>query len=200
WRGGGCADSPFICAMIPLDRPLHGQALPSGEELLILERCARSEGTGLNAASLGGVWRLERLWNRSARAAPLMVGLLRSLAARLEIEASQGRLHLCNAVNLASLELRFLGEATLQGRRPLLLFRFDRLELVLAGRVLLQRPLQPPDPRRQPFFALIARSAAACDGQSDGIPWLAARGRGGGLALWCLQSGGGSGGGSAGSP
>ena len=38
-----------------------------------------------------------------------------------------------------------------------------------------------PEPRRRPFFALIARSGAADNG------WLLARGRGGGLALWVLD-------------
>jgi hypothetical protein len=63
--------------------------------------------------------------------------------------------------------------------RPLLVFRFELLELQLAGRTLLRRPLPAPEPQRLPFFALIAR---------DSSGWLAARGRGGGLALWRLAA------------
>jgi hypothetical protein len=84
---------------------------------------------------------------------------------------------LCNAVNLGALELRFEGPGRLQGSRPLLLFSFERVELRLGDRLLLQRPLPVPAPRRMPFFALIHRDPAG---------WLAARGRGGGLALWRL--------------
>jgi hypothetical protein len=58
-------------------------------------------------------------------------------------------------------------------------FRFEVLELQLAGRTLLRRPLPAPEARRLPFFALIAR---------DSSGWLAARGRGGGLALWRLAT------------
>ena len=80
-------------------------------------------------------------------------------------------------VTVAPFGLRFRGRDAREGRRPLLVFGFDQLELSLAGRRLLQRNLPAADPRRRPFFALIHR-------HEDG--WLAARGRGGGLALWRL--------------
>ena len=76
-----------------------------------------------------------------------------------------------------SLELRFRGVGRLLGSRPLLQFSFQELQLSLGGRVLLHRALPEPAPQRLPFFALIAR---------DPSGWLAARGRGGGLALWRL--------------
>lgn len=148
------------------------------EHLLQLEAAARRTGTGLDAAALQGCWQLELVWPKGSRRASAFSGwLLRGLAARLEIGASADGLLLSNAVNLGALELRFRGRGWLQGRRPLLLFSFDRLELSLAGRLLLQRELPTPPERRQPFFALIHR---------DPSGWLAARGRGGGLALWRL--------------
>lgn len=85
-------------------------------------------------------------------------------------------------MRLGPLELRFCGEARLQGRRPLLLFRFLRLQLRLGARPLIDRPLPAAAPFSSlpvaglPFFALIAADP-------EGM-WLAARGRGGGLALW----------------
>lgn len=185
----------------------RGKVLPEGPELLVLERRARSAGTGLDRTALQGVWCLERLWQRRDGApSDLAAGMLRALGARLVIgsplreeeqepepaaepeavtdEVDAVPLRLCNAVHLAGVELRFLGEAVLEGRRPLLVFRFDALQLSLAGRVLLRRPLPRPDQRRRPFFALIALGS---DGQ--GGSWLAARGRGGGLALWCRCQG-----------
>jgi hypothetical protein len=151
------------------------------EHLLQLEAAARRAGTGLDAAALQGCWRLELVWPKGSRHASAFSGwLLRGLAARLEIAASADGLLLSNAVNLGTLELRFRGRGLLQGRRPLLMFSFDRLELRLAGRLLLQRELPAPPERRQPFFALIHR---------DPSGWLAARGRGGGLALWRLADG-----------
>lgn len=146
--------------------------------LLALEQQVRRGGTGLAGADLSGCWQLQRIWSRGSQHADgLGGGLLRALAARLEISAAPQGLRLCNAVNLGGLELRFEGPGHLQGSRPLLLFSFERVELRLGGRVLLQRSLPAPAARRMPFFALIHR---------DRSGWLAARGRGGGLALWRL--------------
>ncbi|MCX5955534.1 MAG: hypothetical protein NTW51_03800 [Cyanobacteria bacterium] len=88
-------------------------------------------------------------------------------------------LKLTNAVKLGPLELRFQGPGWLEGRRPLLRFQFDRLEIRAGQWLLLQRSLPAPDSRRGAFFALIASGA---EGR-----WLAARGRSGGLAVWRRQ-------------
>lgn len=158
----------------------------TAEELLALERQARASGTGLDASRLEGSWQLELVWPKgSSRASAFSGWLLRGLSARLEIVAKPDAaepqaLLLSNAVNLGALELRFNGHGRLQGKRPLLLFSFDQLRLSLAGRCLLQRNLPAPKPQRMPFFALIHR---------DPSGWLAARGRGGGLALWRLADG-----------
>ena len=155
--------------------------LPSGAELLCRERRARHGGTGLAAEALEGCWLLDQLWPKGAEhPAPFSAALLRSLGARLEIDRTDaGELRLSNAVRLGPLELRFHGPGRLVGSRPLLQFQFETLLLSLADRTLLRRSLPPPSPGRVPFFALIAR---------DPQGWLAARGRGGGLALWRLGS------------
>lgn len=154
----------------------------------------RPQGSGLEAPVLHGLWMPERIWPRGARRGSAFTeALLRGLSATLRIEASapgaaagspgtgaEGGpaedLWLTNAVRLGPFCLRFQGPGRLQGRRPLLLFRFERLELLAGQTVLLQRSLPPPDPRRQPFFALIG-----CGGEGA---WLAARGRSGGLVVW----------------
>ena len=153
----------------------------TGAELLDRERRVRQHGTGLQAADLLGCWRLDQVWPKgSPRPSAFSGSLLRAVQARLEIaaaEAGEGELALCNAVSLGPLELRFRGVGRLQGSRPLLQFSFQQLQLSLGGRVLVQRALPSPVPQRLPFFALIGR---------DPSGWLAARGRGGGLALWRL--------------
>lgn len=172
-------------AFSPLpDGAVPSGELPSGDNLLALERQARQRGTSLSAADLEGLWWLERVWARGrSQPAPLAGPLLRSLGASLRIEAippatpgAPAALRLTNAVALGPLQLRFQGPGRLQGKRPLLLFQFERLALLAGDRLLLSRSLPAPDPRRQPFFALIARG--------DEGPWLAARGRSGGLAVW----------------
>lgn len=153
---------------------------PGGAELLELERQVRRSGSGLTAAELQGCWQLEQVWPKgSRRPASFSSQLLRGLGARLEIIAAGEALTLTNAVTLGPLILRFRGPGTLKGRRPLLEFHFHTLELCLGPRLLLQRSLPEPAARRRPFFALIGRHAAG---------WLAARGRGGGLALWRLRA------------
>ena len=150
---------------------------PTGEELLRLERRSRQQGSGIGSAELVGVWQLDQLWaKRDASPQASAAALLRGLQARLSIEADNGGgLQLRNSVQLGPLELRFLGPGVLRGRRPLLEFGFERWQLGWGTRVLTSGRLAAPEPRRRPFFALIAAG-------EDG--WLAARGRGGGLALW----------------
>jgi hypothetical protein len=176
------------------------EALPSGDELQALEQVARRKGSGLESGQLSGLWRLERVWSRGQRHPSPIAGVaLRALGASLRIEAEPNiqpdagpdkgpntgpdpapkphpRLKLTNAVKLGPLELRFQGAGWLEGRRPLLRFQFDQLEIHAGQRLLLQRSLPAPDPQRGAFFALIASGA---EGR-----WLAARGRSGGLAVW----------------
>lgn len=163
--------------------------LPDGSRLRQLEQRARQGGSDLEARSLAGRWRFTTVWPRrgdAAQGAPS--ALLRGLAARLEIGApdASGELAMANSVALAGLELRFEGRGHLRGRRPLLQFWFDRWRLRAGGRSLIERSMPPrPEPRRLPFFALIGRGTS-----SSGEIWLAARGRGGGLALWLLDPAG----------
>ena len=173
--------------------------IPEAQWLLERERRSRREGSGLSQAALIGSWRLERIWRKgSLRPAAIGAALLRGLAARLQLAADGaatggGGLRMVNSVRVGALELRFEGVGRLQGRRPLLVFSFDRLLLLLGGRVLIERNLPPPEPLRRPLFALIAadRRGPGEPGPSTGASpgWLAARGRGGGLALWLLESG-----------
>lgn len=164
---------------------------PEAAELLEMERISRRQGSGLKVDQLIGTWRLQRTWPRgSERPAGLASGLLRGLGARLVIEApgpgqELAELAIHNSVQLGGLALTFSGQARLEGKRPLLLFRFERLCLALGPWRPLDRLLPQPLPFAQqragvlPFFALIG------GGRARG--WLAARGRGGGLALWTLD-------------
>ena len=145
-------------------------------ELLQLEQQARRSGSGVEAEALLGVWQLQLVWPKGQQRPSAFSGwLLRGLSARLEISSDREGLLLSNAVNLGAVELRFRGRGRLEGKRPLLLFSFERLQLSLGGWRVLERNLPAPAPQRMPFFALIHR---------DPSGWLAARGRGGGLALW----------------
>ena len=147
------------------------------------EKTVRHSGTRLKSSDLLGCWLLQTVWSKGDKKVnPFSSWMLRSLDARLEIEAdledNYSDFRLFNAVNLGPVELKFQGPGLLKGKRPLLTFHFDSLTLRIGGIVLLKKALPTPDQKRTPFFALIERNA-------DG--WMAARGRGGGLALWRLK-------------
>ena len=158
------------------------QGLANGPDLLAAERLSRQKGSGLTPEALGAEWRLDQLWGRQRTAPPMAAAaaLLRSLKATLSIrpgtEPTSLRIH--NSVQLGLLQIVFEGPGQLRGRRPLLVFWFEQLEVRLGPWLLLQRVLPKPAEAKLPFFALIA------SGTNGEERWLAARGRGGGLALW----------------
>ena len=149
----------------------------SAETILALEATAKKRGSGIVHESLNGIWRLQHTWTGTGtNPLPGTDFLLRSLGARLELKSTGTEWEIVNQIMAAGVQLRFEGEAQLKGKRPVLMFRFKTVKLLLAGRILLERHLPEPTSRQIPFFALIA--------MADNGGWLAARGRGGGLALW----------------
>ena len=153
--------------------------------LLELETRSRRQGSGITGRQLAGHWRLVDLWNRAARPQPAQARLLQALQASLEIQPAGSEeggepagLELRNSVRLGALELAFEGPGWLEGRRPLLRFRFAGMQLKLGGWQLWQRSLPAADQGGEAFFALIG------SGRDDQGRWLLARGRGGGLARW----------------
>jgi hypothetical protein len=161
--------------------------IPTGTEVLERERLSRRQGSQLTTAALVGRWRLHQLWSRTqAQPNPTAAALLRSLKASLSIgagaAADDDALTVRNSVQLGALQLCFSGHGQLRGARPLLEFWFTEFELRLGRQTLWRQAItRLPEPRRRPFFALIARTGNADSG------WLLARGRGGGLALWVLE-------------
>ncbi len=159
---------------------------PSGRTLLALEQQARRHGSQLTASALHGEWWLHRLWSREGGDQAASAAVLRGIGACLAISACGNTddapaLQLRNRVTLGAVALEFSGPGWLSGQRPLLRFRFERMALLWAGREIWHRPLPAPAANTLPFFALIG-----CERSTD-QGWLAARGRGGGLALWRLR-------------
>lgn len=160
--------------------------LPDGDTLRILELQSRKSGSGLKMEGVIGHWQLQEIWGKTDKEPSNASGrFLRFLQALLTIEdAGEGRLAISNSITLGPLKLCFLGPGTLKQKRPLLVFWFTQLQFSLARRVLFTLPLPEPKRGKEPFFALIAR-----DTTPTGWAWLAARGRGGGLALWVREDG-----------
>jgi hypothetical protein len=167
--------------------PLLSAPAPDGASLLARERHSRHQGSGLQSHDLVGHWRVERVWGKEGAQPSAGAGAaLRALKATLAIGPGENQeLILHNSIQLGPLCLSFHGPGELRGRRPLLRFHFRELRLSLANRPLVSLPLPEPAAGKAPFFALIASE------QGDrGRRWLAARGRGGGLALWVREDAG----------
>jgi hypothetical protein len=173
-----------------MDKPSGHSSRPTGPDLsgsavLALERRSRRQGSGLTRERVQGRWRLDQLWSKQqAQPETTSAVLLRALQANLAITASPegDGLAVLNSVQLGALQLCCSGEGQLRGRRPLLEFWFTQLEVRWGQHTLWRQAIAgPPEPRKRPFFALIAREGDGEDG------WLLARGRGGGLALWVLR-------------
>ena len=149
------------------------------DQILSRESSSRRDGSGIKSSDLNGVWLLMKNWTKDGALPPPGTSpLLRLIGAQLQLQTKDNILKICNQVNLGVLKLRFEGQAELKGSRPLLLFHFSTLLLSIGAITLVTKELPEPSARRTPFFALIELK------HQDGTDWLAARGRGGGVALW----------------
>lgn len=109
---------------------------------------------------------------------------------------NSGRGEIGNQVQIGSLSLQLTGPAKYLGKKNLLAFDFTQMQISLFGRGVYNKPIrsgkvQSEDFYNQPiakqaFFAffMITEDAIAEGGSST----IAARGRGGGLALWIRET------------
>ncbi len=153
------------------------------QELRQLEQQARSQGFAPTPTHLTGRWRLTHVGSDRQR---LLKGRLwRWPAAWLTLALNpEGLGTIRNQVQVGHLTLAFQGPCRLLRGKRLLAFDFRQVQLLWGDRPLLTRPLRgggiSPEAfaalsiQKLPFFAWIAAEPT----------WIAARGRGGGLALW----------------
>ena len=164
-----------------MNKQVH-TSLPNAKELLELEAIARNQGSGIGLDSLFGLWNFVSVWKKgNDKEDFLSSSILRILLASLELRENQVKseimpISIVNSVKFGYLVLKFTGLGEISGSQPLLPFCFDRVEVTLASKTLFSRSIDVIDSEKRPFYALIG---VGSKGQ-----WLAARGRGGGLALW----------------
>ena len=156
--------------------------LPSAKDLLALEAQAKIKGSGIDVENLIGSWKFMYVWKEGNSQKDFLSGLmLRSILARLDINRNQINKDympflITNSVQVGLLMLKFSGFGELKGKQPLLPFFFEKLEVKFGPQTIYRRLIDPPIEQKRPFFALV--------GMQPSGEWLAARGRGGGLALW----------------
>ncbi len=171
-------------------------AKPVTTALLEAERQSKQQRQQLAAEGLLGTWRLRfTAPKKPAYKAGQPQGsgfywpglAATTLSFGRDAEAAD-RLTIQNQLQLGPLKLRFIGPAKFLAKKNLLAFDFVRLQLFLGGLTVLNLPIRgkAANPKdfltasvgRLPFFAFFAT-------QPD---YIAARGRGGGLALWVKAS------------
>lgn len=175
-------------AMASTDRP-SSQAVT--EALLAAEQQGKRQPQVISPASLLGTWQLQfTAPKKPTYKAGQLVGkgfyvpkvATATLAFSLDADRSEA-LMIQNQLQVGALRLRFIGPAKLLAKKNLLAFDFVRLQLFLGQLRLVNLLLNgstSPETFGQtavgklPFFSFFAAESH----------YLAARGRGGGLALW----------------
>lgn len=163
--------------------------------LLTLEKATKKSGQSIALANLYGTWRLCFSASRKARyqsGQPTGSGFYIPKLAIAQIrfhsnDAEPQQFNVTNELILGPLKIRFTGPARYPGKKNLLVFDFTHLEirclgLKVYGGTVGQRNYQVQSfaetaIAKLPFFAFFAATP----------DYIAARGRGGGLAIWVRQ-------------
>lgn len=116
---------------------------------------------------------------------PKFVAIHISFIASLEQGSGKGQI--ANQVQLGSVVLQLTGPAQYLGKKNLLAFDFTQMQISVFGRVLFNRPIrsnqvQTEDFYNQPIAKLPFFAFFLVTGD-----FIAARGRGGGLAIWLRE-------------
>ena len=156
--------------------------LPDYREILSLEKIANKEGSGINFDQLIGNWKFQFVWKKGSDSIDnISSSFLQVLSGTLELSKIESKddqpiFEIKNSIKFGLLSIVFLGEAFLKGKRPLLYFYFKNLYIQVGGFNLIRRSIEKTNPKKMPFFSLIAINKKK--------EWLCARGKGGGLAIW----------------
>ncbi len=156
--------------------------LPNKAKLLDLEKLAILKGSGIAFDSLVGNWKFVSVWKKDTDDEDyIFSSLLRVFSANLELTKDislQNPLgfSITTSIQFGFLSIKFSGSGYLKGKQPFLPYFFNLIELKTGSSVLFSKSIKTQVEKDKSSFALIA-----CD---ESKRWLAARGQGGGLALW----------------
>jgi hypothetical protein len=165
--------------------------------LVEAERAAKQQRLHYDLAALMGQWQLYFVANKRARRqgeglvgkgwyVPKLVPAQISFGAA-DSEGAPGRVTIGNQVKLGPLALKLTGPAQYPGKKNLLAFDFTQMQLLLGPRSLYQGNIRGGKAESETWAEFSSKSI----GQLPFFAFflvtedlIAARGRGGGLALW----------------
>ena len=155
---------------------------PDFDEIKNLEKIANRDGSGIQFDDLLGFWKFQYVYKRGDTSIDnVSSSILQVLSASLKLSKSIGQnneptFEISNSIKFGVLSIKFSGKAYLKGTRPLLPFYFEQLFIKILNIPIINTSLKNTDPKKRPFFSLIALGKEK--------KWLCARGKGGGLAIW----------------
>lgn len=146
--------------------------------------------------SLLGTWRLGFSAGKKAKfqsGQPVGSGFyIPQLAiARITFAASdtgEHQLKVMNELNIGPLTIRFTGPARYPGKKNLLAFDFTHLQVSCFGLTVYQGKVQNKQRADKPFEAIAIAQLPFFAFFAATDDYIAARGRGGGLAIWVKES------------
>jgi hypothetical protein len=168
------------------------------DALLQAEKTAKQQRLTYNFESLVGKWRLcfatgtRKVRQRGGIVLGKGIYLPKFAAIHISFKAdladNSGRGEIGNQVQLGSIFLQLTGPAKYLGKKNLLAFDFSQMQISLFNRVVYNQPIRSGKVQGEdfysqpiaklPFFAFFMITENA----------IAARGRGGGLALWIREN------------
>ena len=180
-------NNSFFLENLNESKKKDGQSIkiPTQKEILQLETLAQKKGTGIEFNSLIGIWRFISVWRSGSKDEnKISNSLLRFFSASLELKQNietkdSPMFNIVNSIQFGELSIKFQGSGDLKGSQPILPFFFKEIVVKLGTKTLFRRSLDIPKEGNRPFFSLI--------GMEENGQWLAARGRGGGLAVWIKE-------------
>ncbi len=155
---------------------------PNFDEIKTLEKLANKDGSGVQFEDLLGFWKFQYVYKKGDISIDnVSSSILQVLSGSLELSKSIGQndvptFEISNSIKFGVLSINFSGKAYLKGNRPLLIFYFEQLLIKFLNIPIINTSLKNTDPKKRPFFSLIALG--------EEKKWLCARGKGGGLAIW----------------
>ena len=161
---------------------INEYSFPNFDEIKNLEKIANKDGSGIQFDDLLGFWKFQYVYKKGDTSIDnVSSSILQVLSASLKLSKSTGQnneptFEISNSIKFGVLSINFSGKAYLKGTRPLLPFYFEQLLIKILNIPIINTSLKNTDPKKRPFFSLIALGKEK--------KWLCARGKGGGLAIW----------------
>ena len=154
--------------------------LPTYHQLLQIESTSKKLSKTIKIENILGSWRLQRQWpkgkgNKNTISSIFLKLVFATLVLR-KTDDKQEEIDIKNYVYIGPVKVEFTGRANYMSDKSFLFFSFRELSILLNNNKILSKELHSSKVENRPFFYFIEIDSH--------YKSLAARGKGGGLAIW----------------